>query len=48
MTALEVLNLVSDVAKMVKDKKGGCRVQTNLGDYQVSKHLHFHVYHEEK
>lgn len=37
---LEVLNIVSNKVKL---KYGSCRILTNLGGYQDSKHLHFHV-----
>ena len=39
----EVLAVVRDIAKQVSDKYGAARVLTNLGEYQDSKHLHFHV-----
>ncbi|RJE73691.1 HIT family hydrolase [Pseudoalteromonas sp. MSK9-3] len=38
-----VMALVTQVAKQVEAEHGACRVLTNLGDYQDSKHLHFHV-----
>lgn len=28
---------------MVTEEKGACRVITNLGEYQDSKHLHWHI-----
>jgi histidine triad (HIT) family protein len=40
---LELLDAVKQVASQVLEKKGAARVLTNLGDYQDSKHLHFHV-----
>jgi histidine triad (HIT) family protein len=40
---LELLDVIKEVATMVKDKHGAARVLTNLGNYQDSKHLHFHV-----
>ena len=39
----EVLSAVRRVANEVLQEHGGCRVVTNLGRYQDSKHLHFHV-----
>ena len=39
----ELLDVVREVAANVMDENGSCRVLTNLGDYQDSKHLHFHV-----
>lgn len=39
----ELLEVVKTVAALVLGEKGAVRVLTNLGDYQDSKHLHFHV-----
>ena len=39
----ELLRVVREVAQEVLDEHGACRVLTNLGKYQVSKHLHWHV-----
>jgi histidine triad (HIT) family protein len=41
----DVIEVVRQVASDVTEKHGSCRVLTNLGDYQDSKHLHFHVNH---
>jgi histidine triad (HIT) family protein len=38
-----VLDVVRIVAEEVTAQHGACRVLTNLGEYQDSKHLHFHV-----
>ena len=38
-----LLDVVRDVAAEVEREHGACRVVTNLGRYQDSKHLHFHV-----
>lgn len=40
---LELMNVVKQVASQVVSEHGACRVITNLGGYQDSKHLHFHV-----
>lgn len=40
---LELLKVVKQVAAMVTKENGACRVITNLGEYQDSKHLHWHV-----
>src|SRR5215208_5940450 len=40
---LELLRVVREVAREVLDENGACRVLTNLGEYQDSKHLHWHV-----
>lgn len=39
----EVLAVVRRLAAEVEAEHGACRVLTNLGRYQDSKHLHFHV-----
>jgi histidine triad (HIT) family protein len=41
---IELLDVVKRVAATVVEEKGAARVLTNLGDYQDSKHLHFHVH----
>lgn len=47
-TALgDLLAVVRRVARGVEEQHGACRVLTNLGRYQDSKHLHFHVSHGE-
>jgi histidine triad (HIT) family protein len=38
-----VIAMVRQVAARVEAEHGACRVLTNLGAYQDSKHLHFHV-----
>ena len=40
---VELLSVVREVARKVNDEHGACRVMTNLGRYQDSKHLHWHV-----
>ena len=38
-----LLAVIRQVAAQVHAEHGACRVITNLGRYQDSKHLHFHV-----
>jgi histidine triad (HIT) family protein len=33
------------VTKMFEDTEGGCRISSNIGNYQTSKHLHWYVHH---
>lgn len=40
----ELLDVAKKVAAKVVEEHGAARVLTNLGEYQDSKHLHFHVY----
>lgn len=39
----ELIEVVREVAAEVSAEHGAARVLTNLGHYQDSKHLHFHV-----
>src|SRR5690606_37234778 len=39
----ELIEVIQKVAADVEEKYGACRVITNLGDYQESKHLHWHI-----
>ncbi len=41
---IELMDVAKRVATDVLTEKGAVRVLTNLGEYQDSKHLHFHVY----
>ena len=40
---IEIMSVIKKVADKVNKEEGSCRVLTNLGTYQDSKHLHFHV-----
>ncbi len=40
---LELFDVIKKVVEKVMQDKGAARVLTNLGKYQESKHLHFHV-----
>ena len=40
---LELLSVVKAVAAQVVVEHGGCRIVTNLGRYQDSQHLHWHI-----
>ncbi|MGP3684484.1 HIT domain-containing protein [Streptomyces sp. IBSNAI002] len=40
----EVVAVVQEVAAMVEKEHGSCSVNTNLGLYQESKHMHWHVF----
>src|SRR5438445_7212064 len=45
---LELFDVIQRVAADVVTEKGAARVLTNLGEYQDSKHLHFHIYSGER
>jgi histidine triad (HIT) family protein len=40
---LELVSVIKQVAARVVEVHGAARVLTNLGEYQDSKHLHWHV-----
>jgi histidine triad (HIT) family protein len=40
---MELMKVIQKVATDVEEKYGACRVITNLGNYQESKHLHWHI-----
>ncbi|NOU80792.1 HIT domain-containing protein [Paenibacillus sp. LMG 31459] len=40
---LELIGVIKQVAAQVTGEYGACRVSTNLGNYQDSKHLHWHI-----
>lgn len=40
---IELMDVIKKVASQVQSEYGACRVSTNLGQYQDSKHLHFHI-----
>jgi histidine triad (HIT) family protein len=45
---LELFDVIKRVASDLTADKGAARVITNLGDYQDSKHLHFHIFSGER
>ncbi len=45
---LELFEVIKRVGESVVADRGAARVLTNLGEYQDSKHLHFHVNSGEK
>jgi histidine triad (HIT) family protein len=40
---LELIGVIKEVASMVTEKNGACKIITNIGEYQDSKHLHWHI-----
>lgn len=40
---IELFEVIKKIAAEVAAERGGARVLTNLGQYQDSKHLHFHI-----
>lgn len=45
---LELFEVIKQVSERIVETKGAARVLTNLGKYQESKHLHFHIYSGER
>ncbi len=41
---LELIDVIKTIAAKVNKEHGACRVLTNLGKYQDSKHIHFHIF----
>ena len=42
--AQEFLSAINHVASIVEKELGGCRVSSNIGNYQTTKHLHWYVH----
>ena len=40
---LEIIEVLKTLASKVEKEHGAARILTNLGKYQESKHLHFHI-----
>jgi histidine triad (HIT) family protein len=40
---IEIVQVIKEIANRVVQERGACRVLTNLGQYQDSKHLHWHI-----
>jgi len=41
---VEMMSVIRQVVEQVTMQCGGCRLTTNFGKYQITKHLHWHVY----
>jgi histidine triad (HIT) family protein len=44
----EILDVIRKIASQVTTQHGACGVSTYMGDYQSSKHMHWHVVFGEK
>ncbi len=40
---LEMIEVIKTIAGRIEKEEGKAKIETNLGAYQDSKHLHFHV-----
>lgn len=43
----DLMKIVAMVARQISEAHGQCRVMTNVGEYQHTKHLHWHIFTEE-
>lgn len=41
----ELIEVLKSVAREINTNHKSCRIITNMGEYQDSKHLHFHIIH---
>ena len=41
----EMLTVIQKVSQQVVDQHGGAAIHTHLGQYQDSKHLHWHIHY---
>jgi len=41
----EMLSLATELCRRVTKEFGGCRLSSNCGDYQTTKHLHFYIHY---
>ena len=41
---LEMMSVIKKIIQQVIDEQGECRLTTNFGNCQTSKHLHWHIY----
>lgn len=41
---VEMMHVLTEIIDKVKQEHGGCRLTTNFGRFQNSKHLHWHIY----
>lgn len=42
--ALDFLRAIQQVTALLEQQTGGCRVSSNVGTYQTTKHLHWYVH----
>lgn len=43
--AHEMLTVAAELCGRITKEHGGCRLSTNSGEYQTTKHLHFYIHH---
>lgn len=40
----EMLSVAADLCRQITTEHGGCRLSTNCGDHQTTRHLHFYIH----
>ncbi|NTW53810.1 MAG: HIT domain-containing protein [Chlorobaculum sp.] len=45
---IEMHSIIDEVMRLVESEYGGCRLTTNIGNLQETKHLHWHVYYDKQ
>ncbi len=44
----ELMSVIREVAAQITNEYGACKIITNLGSYQDTKHLHWHIVYGER
>jgi len=44
----DIFEAIKFVTSIFEERYGGCRVSSNVGNYQSTKHLHWYVHHGER
>jgi len=42
---MEIFEVIQKIAKDMNREFGACTVSTNIGEYQTTKHMHWHVHY---
>jgi len=40
----EMMDVAAELCRRITEEHGGCRLSTNCGDHQTTKHLHFYIH----
>jgi len=46
--SIDFFKAIQFITKLINDEYGGCRISSNIGDYQTTKHLHWYVHSGER
>ncbi|WP_367875216.1 HIT domain-containing protein [Luteolibacter sp. Populi] len=47
-TVREMMDVAAEICRKLTKEHGGCRLSTNCGDHQTTKHLHFYIHSGER